>query len=74
MKRLSFLDLVSRKHQTGVGPAETEGVGHDPVDLAIVPFGEDVHALSLVHQIVDVGRLSKESLFHHQHAIDRFVV
>ena len=40
--------------QARVGAAEAEGVGHDPVHLALVALGQDVHALGLVH-LVRVG-------------------
>ena len=37
--------------QARVRAAEAEGVGHDPVDLALVALGQDVHALGLVHLV-----------------------
>eukprot|EP00960_Hanusia_phi_P042733 755677-Hanusia_phi.AAC.10 len=51
----------------GVGTAEAEAVGHDAVDL------QDVEALRLVADVLDVRRLSQEVVLHHQDGVDRLV-
>mmetsp|Transcript_111172 Transcript_111172/g.354165 ORF Transcript_111172/g.354165 Transcript_111172/m.354165 type:complete len:435 (-) Transcript_111172:475-1779(-) len=59
--------------QASVGASEAEGVGHHAMHLALVPLGEDLHALGLVHQVLDVGGLREKLLVHHKQRVDGLV-
>mmetsp|Transcript_25354 Transcript_25354/g.58957 ORF Transcript_25354/g.58957 Transcript_25354/m.58957 type:complete len:308 (-) Transcript_25354:947-1870(-) len=56
-----------------IGAAEAEGVGHDAGDSTLMALGQDLHALCLIDEILNVGRLSQEVVVQHEQGVDSFV-
>lgn len=54
------------ENETSVGAAEAKGIGHDTRDRTVFAFGEDWHALCLVNDVYNIGRLGEEVVVHHE--------
>ena len=65
--------FVLVKDERAVGTAEAEAVGHCPGESTVFPRGEDVHALSLFHEVLNVGRLGHEIIVHHEERVNRLM-
>src|SRR4249919_3043224 len=68
------LAVVAAERERGVGATEAEAVGHDAVDVDIVPtLAHDRHVGHGGIDGLDIGGLANESVVHHQQRIDRLV-
>mmetsp|Transcript_34360 Transcript_34360/g.77425 ORF Transcript_34360/g.77425 Transcript_34360/m.77425 type:complete len:221 (+) Transcript_34360:48-710(+) len=65
------LDLV--EDQASVGSSKPEAVGENSRHLSVVPLAEDVEALGLVAQVLDVCRLRQEAVVEHEQRVDRLL-
>ncbi len=61
------------QHQGGVGAAETEAVGQNPVELLIATIGDDRRALQFGIEFLDINGGSDKVILHHQQAVDGLV-
>jgi len=51
--------------KAAIGAAKTERIGHDTLHFTLVSRRQYVHALRLVYEVDDVGRLSEETFVEH---------
>mmetsp|Transcript_7892 Transcript_7892/g.11868 ORF Transcript_7892/g.11868 Transcript_7892/m.11868 type:complete len:455 (+) Transcript_7892:140-1504(+) len=65
--------FVLVENERAIRSAESETVGHGSGERAIVPLRQNVHALGLVHELLDICRLGHEIIVHHENSVNGLV-